>query len=291
MRLMNKIGSVDNTLKIIEENDFNIKKKFGQNFIIDQNVLNNIVIASKITENTCVIEIGPGLGSLTELMLKKAKKVLAFEIDKDLIPILNNNLGSYDNFTLINEDILNVDIDKYIDEYFPDEVDIALVANLPYYITTPIILKLLSETKRIKTYTMMMQDEVADRICALKNIKDYNALSICIQYRASAKKVLNISRSIFVPKPNVDSAVIRLELYDTPPFKAKNEEFFFKFIRDAFCQRRKTLVNNLKQTGYNKDNVVLVLNELNIPLEIRSEALSVSDFVRISDMLSAKSIK
>lgn len=291
MRLMNKIGSVDNTLKIIEENDFNIKKKFGQNFIIDQNVLNNIVIASKITENTCVIEIGPGLGSLTELMLKKAKKVLAFEIDKDLIPILNNNLGSYDNFTLINEDILNVDIDKYIDEYFPDEVDIALVANLPYYITTPIILKLLSETKRIKTYTMMMQDEVADRICALKNIKDYNALSICIQYRASAKKVLNISRSIFVPKPNVDSAVIRLELYDTPPFKAKNEEFFFKFIRDAFCQRRKTLVNNLKQTGYNKDNLVLVLNELNIPLEIRSEALSVSDFVRISDMLSAKSIK
>lgn len=291
MRLMNKIGSVDNTLKIIEENDFNIKKKFGQNFIIDQNVLNNIVNASKITENTCVIEIGPGLGSLTELMLKKAKKVLAFEIDKDLIPILNNNLGSYDNFTLINEDILNVDIDKYIDEYFPDEVDIALVANLPYYITTPIILKLLSETKRIKTYTMMMQDEVADRICALKNIKDYNALSICIQYRASAKKVLNISRSIFVPKPNVDSAVIRLELYDTPPFKAKNEEFFFKFIRDAFCQRRKTLVNNLKQTGYNKDNVVLVLNELNIPLEIRSEALSVADFVRISDMLSAKSIK
>lgn len=291
MRLMNKIGSVDNTLKIIEENDFNIKKKFGQNFIIDQNVLNNIVNASKITENTCVIEIGPGLGSLTELMLKKAKKVLAFEIDKDLIPILNNNLGSYDNFTLINEDILNVDIDKYIDEYFPDEVDIALVANLPYYITTPIILKLLSETKRIKTYTMMMQDEVADRICALKNIKDYNALSICIQYRASAKKVLNISRSIFVPKPNVDSAVIRLELYDTPPFKAKNEEFFFKFIRDAFCQRRKTLVNNLKQTGYNKDNVVLALNELNIPLEIRSEALSVSDFVRISDMLSAKSIK
>ena len=151
MRLMNKIGSVDNTLKIIEENDFNIKKKFGQNFIIDQNVLNNIVNASQITENTCVIEIGPGLGSLTELMLKKAKKVLAFEIDKDLIPILNNNLGSYDNFTLINEDILNVDIDKYIDEYFPDEVDIALVANLPYYITTPIILKLLSETKRIKT--------------------------------------------------------------------------------------------------------------------------------------------
>ena len=291
MRLMNKIGSVDNTLKIIEENDFNIKKKFGQNFIIDQNVLNNIVNASKITENTCVIEIGPGLGSLTELMLKKAKKVLAFEIDKDLIPILNNNLGSYDNFTLINEDILNVDIDKYIDEYFPDEVDIALVANLPYYITTPIILKLLSETKRIKAYTMMMQDEVADRICALKNIKDYNALSICIQYRASAKKVLNISRSIFVPKPNVDSAVIRLELYDTPPFKAQNEEFFFKFIRDAYCQRRKTLVNNLKQTGYNKDNVVLVLNELNIPLEIRSEALSVSDFVRISDMLSAKSIK
>ena len=288
---MNKIGSVDNTLRIIEENNFSIKKKFGQNFIIDQNVLNSIVSASKINENTCVIEIGPGLGSLTELLIKKAKRVLSFEIDKDLIPILNKNLGAYDNFTLINEDILDVDIDAYLDKYFQGESDIALVANLPYYITTPIILKLLSETKRIKTYTMMMQDEVADRICALKNIKDYNALSICIQYRAKAQKVLNISRNIFVPKPNVDSAVIRLELYDDLPVKATDEKFFFKFIRDAFCQRRKTLVNNLKQTGYNKAIVLEVLCELNIPQEIRSEALSVSDFVHISDMLSAKSIK
>lgn len=288
---MNKIGSVDNTLRIIEENNFSIKKKFGQNFIIDQNVLNSIVSASKINENTCVIEIGPGLGSLTELLIKKAKRVLSFEIDKDLIPILNKNLGAYDNFTLINEDILDVDIDAYLDKYFQGESDIALVANLPYYITTPIILKLLSETKRIKTYTMMMQDEVADRICALKNIKDYNALSICIQYRAKAQKVLNISRNIFVPKPNVDSAVIRLELYDDLPVKATDEKFFFKFIRDAFCQRRKTLVNNLKQTGYNKAIVLEVLSELNIPQEIRSEALSVSDFVHISDMLSAKSIK
>ena len=285
MKLMDKIGSVEQTIKIINENDFYIKKKFGQNFIIDQNVLKSIVDASLIDEDTCVVEIGPGLGSLTEVMLKRAKKVMSFEIDKDLIPILNNNLGHYENFILINEDILNVDIDTYLDKYFKDEKKIALVANLPYYITTPIILKLLSETARIRAYTMMMQDEVANRICSKPDVKDYNALSVCIQYRAKASKVLNISRNIFVPKPNVDSAVIRLELYDTPPFKVQNEKFFFKLIRDAFCQRRKTIVNNLKQTGYDKEIVLEALDSLGLPQAIRSEALDVSMFVKLSDYL------
>lgn len=162
---------------------------------------------------------------------------------------------------------------------------IALVANLPYYITTPIILKLLSETTRIKTYTMMMQDEVANRICSKPDVKDYNALSVCIQYRALSSKVLNISRNIFVPKPNVDSAVIRLELFDAPPYKAKDEDFFFKLIRDAFCQRRKTLVNNLKQTGYDKTVVLDALTYLGLPEAIRSEALNVEEFVKLSDYL------
>ena len=282
---MNKIGTVEQTTKIIDSNNFHIKKKFGQNFIIDQNVLTNIVNASQINENTCVIEIGPGLGSLTEVMLKKAKKVMSFEIDNDLIPILSENFKMYDNFTLINKDILDVDIDEYINKYFPLEDNIALVANLPYYITTPIILKLLSETTKIRTYTMMMQDEVADRICSKPDVKDYNALSIAIQYRAKAKKVLNISRHIFVPKPNVDSAVIKLDLYDTPPYKATNEEYFFKFIRDAFYQRRKTLVNNLKSTGYDKEQVIKVLEDLNINLQIRSEALEINEFTEISNRL------
>lgn len=282
---MSKIGTVEQTTKIIDSNHFHIKKKFGQNFIIDQNVLSNIVSSSQIDENTCVIEIGPGLGSLTEVMLKKAKKVMSFEIDKDLIPILNENFKAYDNFILINKDILGVNVDEYINDYFPGEVNIALVANLPYYITTPIILKLLSETTKIRSYTMMMQDEVADRICSKPDVKDYNALSIAIQYRAKAKKVLNISRHIFVPKPNVDSAVIKLDLYDNPPYKAINEEFFFKFIRDAFYQRRKTLINNLKSTGYDKEVVVKVLNELNINLQIRSEALEIEEFTKISNRL------
>lgn len=282
---MEKIGSVEKTLKLINDNDFYIKKKFGQNFIIDQNVLNSIVESAQIDENTCIIEIGPGLGSLTQLMLNRAKKVMAFEIDKDLIPILKENFSSYDNFILINEDILNINIDEYLDKYFKAETNIALVANLPYYITTPIILKLLSETSRIKTYTMMMQDEVANRICSKPEVKDYNALSVCIQYRAKASKVLNISRNIFVPKPNVDSAVIRLELYNELPVKALNEKHFFKLIRDAFCQRRKTLVNNLKQSGYNKDLILKALDDLNVSSSIRSEALDVFDFVKLSDYL------
>ncbi len=282
---MKRIGSEKETSKILQEKDFHIKKFFGQNFIIDQNVLANIVDASEVDNETCVIEIGPGLGSLTEHLLNRSKKVLAFEIDKDLIPILEENFATYDNFFLVNKDILEVNINEYIDKYFGAATKIALVANLPYYITTPIILKLLSETNRIKSYTMMMQDEVANRLCSKPDVKDYNALSVCIQYRAKAKKVLPISRHIFVPKPNVDSAVIRLDTYDKPPYQVTDETFFFKFIRDAFSQRRKTLVNNLKSTGYNKDIVLKVLEELDINVSIRSEALTIEDFVKLSNRL------
>ena len=283
---MSKIGTDKVTSTILKENDFHIKKHFGQNFIIDQNILNSIVDKAMIDEETCVIEIGPGLGSLTEVMLNKAKKVLSFEIDKDLIPILNENFKDYDNFILINKDILEADINEYIDKYFKDEKKIYLVANLPYYITTPIILKLLSETTKIKTYTMMMQDEVASRICSKPDVKDYNALSIAIQYRAKAKKVLSISRNIFVPKPNVDSAVIRLELFDEPPYYVENEPFFFKLIRDAFSQRRKTLINNLKTTGYDKEKVLIALKEMKLNPSIRSEALTVKEFSELSNRLS-----
>lgn len=282
---MNKIGSEKSTSEILKTNDFHIKKHFGQNFIIDQNILNSIVDVSGIDKDTCVIEIGPGLGSLTEVMLKRAKKVLSFEIDKDLIPILERNFENYTNFILVNKDILEVKIDEYIEKYFPNEEKIYLVANLPYYITTPIILKLLSETKKIRSYTMMMQDEVALRICSKPDVKDYNALSIAIQYRASAKKVLSISRNIFVPKPNVDSAVIRLDLFDNPPYEVIDEPHFFKLIRDAFTQRRKTLVNNLKSTGYDKDKVLEVLEAMGVNPSIRSEALTIKEFSEISNRL------
>ncbi|MCR5786849.1 MAG: 16S rRNA (adenine(1518)-N(6)/adenine(1519)-N(6))-dimethyltransferase RsmA [Acholeplasmatales bacterium] len=280
----NFTGTMESITRLLKTNDFFIKKKFGQNFITDQNVLKGIVDAADI-EDCDVIEIGPGLGSLTVHILEKAHSLVSYEIDNDLIPILTDLFKDYDNFTLVNQDILSVNIDEEIKSHFDGKHKICLVANLPYYITTPIILKLLSETDKIRSYTMMMQEEVADRICSKPSVKDYNSLSVCIQYRAHASKVLRISRNIFIPRPNVDSAVIRLDLYDESPYKTKYEEYFFKLIRDAFCQRRKTLVNNLKQTGYDKERVLAFLHENNFNDAVRSEQLSVQDFVKLTEFL------
>ncbi len=281
-----KIGSTENTKKILENNNFFIKKKFGQNFLIDQNILNNIVDNAEIDNETDVIEIGPGLGSLTEIIASRAKRVLCYEIDSDLIPILNNNLNDFNNINILNQDILKSNVVEDIKKYFPDSKKVYLIANLPYYITTPIILSLLEQTTSIRRYVMMMQLEVADRICSKPDVKDYNALSIAIQYRAKATKVMTISSNVFIPKPGVDSAVIRLDLYNEIEEKANDEEFFFKLIRNSFAQRRKTLVNNLTNAGINKNKVIEVLNELKLDLSIRSEALSVLDFVRLSNLLS-----
>jgi len=280
-----KIGSVEKTNSIIKENDFFIKKKFGQNFLIDQNILNNIVNSATIDETCDVIEIGPGLGSLTEIIASKARRVLCYEIDKDLIPILNKNLASFDNINIINNDVLKQNVDKDIDTYFPDTKKVVLIANLPYYITTPIILGLLEQTTKIREYVMMMQEEVADRICSKPDVKDYNALSIAIQYRATASKVLRVSRNVFVPAPNVDSAVIRLDLFDKPMYHPINEDKYFKLVRGAFAQRRKTLVNNLSQMGYNKEAIYKALESLGLDKAIRSEALTVKEFVELSNIL------
>ncbi len=284
---MNKIGSSSFVDKAIKDNNFNIKKKFGQNFLTDQNVLTNIVDVSLVDKDINVIEIGPGLGALTEHLCKKAKKVLCYEIDKDLIPILEQNLKAFDNYKVINQDILEVDINQDIIDYF-DSSPIYLVANLPYYITTPIILGLLEKTTLIRRYVMMMQDEVANRICARSDIKDYNALSIAIQYRASAKKELNVSRNVFIPKPNVDSAVISLNLYNELPYKANNEEHFFKLIRASFAQRRKTLVNNLLLLGIDREVITMMFNELKININSRGESLTVKNFVDMSNYLTQK---
>lgn len=283
--MKNKIGSSATTNSIIKENHFNIKKKFGQNFLIDQNILTNIVEASEINDSVNVIEIGPGLGSLTEHLAAKAHKVLCYEIDAELIPILKNNLQSFNNITIINQDVLKSDVVKDIQTVFNDNRSVYLVANLPYYITTPIILGLLEKTNLICRYVMMMQNEVALRICSKPDVKDYNALSIAIQYRATAKKVMDVSANVFVPKPMVDSAVIRLDLYDEMPYKACNEAFFFSLIRKAFTQRRKTLANNLADEVFSKEQIYQLLEQLGISKNARSECLSVADFVRLSDLM------
>jgi len=282
---MPKIGNISNTKRIIDDNSFFIKKKFGQNFLTDQNILNKIVDTAELDKDTDVIEIGPGLGALTEIIASKCNRLLCYEIDSDLIPILKNNLSEYNNVEIINNDVLKCDVNKDIDTYFSDSKRIALISNLPYYITTPIILGLLEATDRITTYVMMMQEEVADRICSKPAVKDYNALSIAVQYRCTASKEIRVPRTVFVPQPNVDSAVIRLNLYKEKPYNPKNEAFFFKVVRCAFAQRRKTLANNLSLMGYSKDLIYKALDELGYDKSIRSEALDVSDFVRLSDWL------
>ncbi len=282
--MQNKIGNKNYINKQIDDANFKIKKKFGQNFLIDQNILDEIINISELNKNIAVIEIGPGLGSLTEKIIAKAGFVLCYEIDKEIIPLLKNNLNDYNNYILINKDILDVDINEDINKYLSDYSDIYVVSNLPYYITTPIILGLLSKTDKIKRYVMMMQKEVADRICGKPKTKDYNALSIAIQYRCEAKKVLNVPRSVFIPSPNVDSAVIKLDKYKEKKYDALNEEFFFEFIRLCFNQRRKTLINNLLNK-YDKQFIIKMLNELNIKENVRSEELEINDFINLSNYI------
>lgn len=282
--MQNKIGSQAFVNKTLNENNLHAKKKFGQNFLTDQNILNQIVEASDLDRDTAVIEIGPGLGSLTERLCENAGFVLAYEIDTQLIPILHKNLARFTNYEVINEDILKVDINKDISEKLGKFKKIHLVANLPYYITTPIILNLLSQTKKIQKYIMMMQLEVCDRICGKPKTKDYNALSVVIQYRAMAKKVCKVPRSVFIPQPNVDSAVVKLQLYEVAKYKAKDEQFFFEFIRECFTQRRKTLINNLSNK-YDKNKVLQILKEINLNPAIRSEELTIEQFIYIADRL------
>ena len=279
-----KIGNSNYIQKTLKDNELFAKKKFGQNFLTDQNILSSIVKSSNIDKDTLVIEVGPGLGSLTEHLCLNAGYVLAYEIDSELIPILKKNLSDFNNFEVINKDILEVNINEDIALYQKGFKNVALVANLPYYITTPIVLGLLEKTDKIKSYTMMMQLEVANRICGNAKTKEYNALSIAIQYRAIAKKCFNVPRTVFIPSPNVDSAVIHLDLYKELPYKALNEELFFSFVRLAFNQRRKTFINNISQK-YDKEFALKMLNHFSIKENVRSEELTVKDFVMLSDYI------
>lgn len=276
-----KIGNQAFINKTLNENNLSAKKKFGQNFLTDQNILTQIVNAAELDKETAVIEIGPGLGSLTERLCEEAGFVLCYEIDKDLIELLKNNLSNYNNYEVVNADILDVNINLDIEEKLKNYKKIYVVANLPYYITTPIILGLLTKTKLITRYVMMMQLEVADRICGKPKTKDYNALSIAVEYRAKAIKVCKVPRTVFIPSPNVDSAVVKLDLYKEKKYDVKNEEFFFDFVRLCFTQRRKTLVNNLS-SKYNKTDILEILNNLGISLTVRSEELDINDFISLA---------
>ena len=266
-----------------------VKKHYGQNFLLDENVLNNIVRGSLIDKNTCVVEIGPGLGFLTEYLSKNAKKVLCYEIDSEMVEVINSR--GFDNVCVINDDFLNRNLNEDFDTVFEDE-KVVLVANLPYYITTPILLKVLEETSRVKSMTVMMQKEVALRICGKPSTKDYNSLSVLMQYFTNPKVLFHVSPKSFYPEPGVDSSVIYVGYKEKLDFEALDLEYFLKFNRNIFAMRRKTLLNNL-QRSYNYDKVKMqeIIESLNLPLTVRSEALSVKEIVTLANKFFETFIK
>lgn len=287
---MNKdIATPVRTKEILNKYGFSFKKSLGQNFIIDPNILRNIVSNANLTENSGAIEIGPGIGALTEHLARAAKKVIAFEIDQRLLPVLADTLSPYDNVKIIHSDILKADVAKVIEEEMPNIEDIMVVANLPYYVTTPILLKLLNDKLPIRGFVVMMQKEVADRITAQPGTKQYGSLSIAIQYYVKAEVVMIVPKTVFMPQPNVESAVIRLIKHDTPPVNVINEDFLFEVTRASFSQRRKTILNNLQsglKEGKAKKEIILEsLNSCGIEPSRRGETLNIEEFGKLADAL------
>ena len=287
---MNKdIATPVRTRAILEKYGFSFKKSLGQNFLIDTNILRKIVDFAELTEDSAAIEIGPGIGALTEQLARRSKKVVAFEIDQRLLPILKETLAPYPNTSIIHNDVLKADVKHAIEENFTDIEDIMVVANLPYYVTTPIIMKLLEENLPIRGIVCMLQKEVADRIAARPGTKDYGSLSIAIQYYTEAETVMIVPKTVFVPQPNVDSAVIRLTKRTEPAVTVKDEAFFFQVIKASFAQRRKTILNNLTNQLPNgkqkKDEILSALSEAAIDPSRRGETLSIAEFARLSDCL------
>ncbi len=285
---MANLGNPTNTIAVLQKYNFNFQKKFGQNFLIDSNILQNIIDAAEITKEDCVLEIGPGIGTMTQYLCENAREVVAVEIDKKLIPILEQDtLAAYDNITIINEDILKVDINRIVEEKNGGR-PIKVVANLPYYITTPIIMGLFESHVPLDSITIMVQKEVADRMQVGPGTKDYGALSLAVQYYAKPKVMLTVPASCFMPRPNVDSAVIRLTRYQDAPVKVADERFLFQVIRASFNQRRKTLVNglgNAPEIKATKEEVVSALEQMGLPATIRGEALTLEQFAKLSDLL------
>lgn len=277
------------TKEILNQYGFSFKKSLGQNFIIDPNILRNIVSYANLSEESGAIEIGPGIGALTEHLARNCKKVVAFEIDGRLLPVLEDTLSSYSNVKVIHSDILKADVAKVIEEEMQGIKDIMVVANLPYYVTTPILMKLLHDRLPIRGLVVMMQKEVADRITAKPGTKNYGSLSIAVQYYATAEVVMTVPKTVFMPQPNVDSAVIRLTMRNMPPIQVIDEDFLFIVARASFAQRRKTILNNL-QSGLpsgkeKKQQIVDALNQCGIEPTRRGETLTIEEFGKLSDAL------
>ena len=283
---MANLGIPSNTIEVLQKYNFNFQKKFGQNFLIDTHVLERIIEESGITKDDCILEIGPGIGTMTQYLAENAREVIAVEIDKALIPILQDTLKDYDNVTVINDDILKVDINKIVQEKNQGKA-IKVVANLPYYITTPIIMGLFESHVPLKSITIMVQKEVADRMQVGPGTKDYGALSLAVQYYAKPEIVANVPPNCFMPRPNVGCAVIRLTRYGEPPVEVKDEKFMFNLIRASFNQRRKTLVNGLQNggLGLSKEKILEVLEKMGLSATIRGEALTLAQFAELSNRL------
>ena len=287
---MPTLGNPTGTIEILKKYNFNFQKRFGQNFLIDSHILEKIVSAAEITKDDCVLEIGPGIGTMTQYLAESAREVLAVEIDKSLIPILSDTLSSYDNVTVINEDILKVDIAKLVKEKNHGN-PIKVVANLPYYITTPIIMGLFESHVPLKNITIMVQKEVADRMQVGPGTKDYGALSLAVQYYAKPEIVTYVSPACFIPKPNVGSAVIRLDRYAESPVKVEDEALMFRIIRAAFNQRRKTLANgigNATDIPCSREQVQEILAKMGWSETIRGEALTLEQFASFSNEMLHK---
>lgn len=287
---MANLGNPKNTIEVLQKYHFNFQKKYGQNFLIDPHVLDKIIGESGIEKEDMILEIGPGIGTMTQYLAEAAREVVAIEIDKNLIPILEDTLSEYKNVTVINQDVLKVDLRKLVMEKNQGR-PIKVVANLPYYITTPIVMELLESKLPIESITIMVQKEVAERMQQTPGSKEYGALSLAVQYYAKPEIVANVPPNCFMPRPKVGSAVIRLTLHQNPVIEVEDEEFMFRLIRASFNQRRKTLINgigNAPNVNVGKEEVKAALEEMGLSENIRGEMLSLEEFARLSNLLRKK---
>lgn len=281
------LGNPRRTIEVIQSHEFAFQKKFGQNFLIDPHVLEKIIAAAEVGKDDTVLEIGPGIGTMTQYLAQAARQVVAVEIDRGLIPVLAETLAGYENAAVINADILKVDIAALIDEW-GDGTPVKVVANLPYYITTPILMNLLEQDLPIASITVMVQKEVAERMQAGPGSKDYGALSLAVQYYSRPYLAANVPPNCFMPRPKVGSAVIRLDLYEQPPVEVRDPGYMFRLIRASFNQRRKTLMNGLRndaELGLDRETIEAALAQLGLPADIRGEKLTLTEFAALADVL------